>query len=320
MNNNIHTLTAYKISFDYIRRNNPLKESLSESISAGESPSISIGEVLHLLIEKTSANDFELLSNNGKVILLNDILAENCFGESGKRLRIEPYAGKRDIPTRMVNLSDKEKKVYDFGREWSSTYRHYVFIYIIADQCYAVFHRKGGSGCKTIFNAAINQLLRSSGIKMEMAWIPPADSNLEDAMCSYEKVTFLYEEGKTSDEADDLHRKTKKVIVKELTLNLRNERFPSVSRLLKRYQLKEIGKTDALTSLVREAGAFSECNNAKITVKLGKSRRIIEWDDFENLISGYDITDKVSGYGEAFVSSLTACSDEFILSLVGKEV
>ena len=73
MNNFLHTLTAYHLKFSYMRRNNPLREELNEKISSGESPQITITEVLDELIKLTGSHQYGLLMNGGKVVLLDKI-------------------------------------------------------------------------------------------------------------------------------------------------------------------------------------------------------------------------------------------------------
>ena len=46
MNNFIHTLTAYKLEFSYMKRNNPLREELEEKITNEERPHIILTEII----------------------------------------------------------------------------------------------------------------------------------------------------------------------------------------------------------------------------------------------------------------------------------
>ena len=64
MNNFIHTLTAYKLDFSYMKRNNPLREELEEKIKNEEKPHIILTELINEFIKKTMNSEFDTLSVN----------------------------------------------------------------------------------------------------------------------------------------------------------------------------------------------------------------------------------------------------------------
>ena len=136
MNNNfMHTLTAYHLKFSYMKRNNPLREELEEQIKNSEVPVVNLSEVLDEFVKLTENHQYASLINGGKVILLNQIEDEFNVSTSTKRIFIIPRAGKTNLPIQMVNLKEN-KKVYDFGSDWASTYPHNIFFYEIIHSKY----------------------------------------------------------------------------------------------------------------------------------------------------------------------------------------
>ncbi len=315
MNNFLHTLTAYHLVFSYMKRNNPLKEELKEKIQKNEAPTIILTEVLDDFIRRTSNSEYESLSNGGKIILLESIESVDYPKPNMKRIYITPSAGKRDIPIRIVNLKNQNQK-YNFKKDCAATYPNNIFLYEIDNEYYCVCHRHGGSGCKTIFLSAINQILRDKGIKMDMNWMPPNIDGTNNVF-DIDKISLLYEENKSSDIADEPVRKSKKIVVKELSLNI-NHIFPSIKTILKKYQLKEISQERALEEIKSEVND-QQYNNACVSVKIGNTHKRVAWDDLEGLIDQFDITDKVSGQGANFIQTLKKCSDEFLLMLLEKK-
>ena len=312
MNNFIHTLTAYKLEFSYMKRNNPLREELEEKIKNEEEPHIVLTELINEFIKKTTNSEYDALSNGGKIILLDKIEHIENPKPNVKRVFIKPSAGKRDKPIYIVNLKNRNQK-YNFKKDCAATYSNNLFLYEINDEYYCICHRHGSSGCKTIFASAMNQILKTKGIKMEMNWMPP---NVEgsNSVFDIDKITLIYEENKSSDIADEPTRKKKKITVKELTLNL-NQIFPSIKGIMKRYQLKEISQESAMNEIkntVNDQGY----NNACVSVKIGNAHKKVAWDDLEGLIDGFDITEKVANTGDNFIQTLTQCADDFIFELL----
>lgn len=316
-NNFLHTLTAYHLKFSYMMRNNPLKEELDGKIKNGEKPQVTIEEVLAEFVDLTQNRQYSSLINGGKVILLNKIEDGCTFEPNKKRIFIIPNAGKINIPIQMVNIK-QNKQPYNFGSDWASTYPHNVFIYEIENEYYIVCHRNGGSGCKTVLCSALNQILRNKGIKVEMNWMPPF---VENSLPSYDvdKISLIYEENKSSDIADEPAKKQKKVQIKELTLSLKTGRFNAIDDLLHSYKAKEITKEETFEKIKSEVND-NQYNNASLIIRIGKIKKKVAWDDVENLIDGFDITENVFGLkGEEFVKELKKCSDNFICTLIKGE-
>jgi len=297
-----------------MKRNNPLKDELEEEIENDVKPDVNFDTCITEIMQNSQNRIYGDLSSNGKILILEktpDIEKTYKFN----RMYINPSAGKLNIPIHMVNINGDGKK-YDFNSDWASTYPYNMFIYKIKKEYYVVCHRHGGSGCKTIFCSVCNKVLKKHGIKMEMNWIPPTT---DDSSNNYniEKITLICKEKPSPDEADELNKNTKRLpIKKELTLNL-NAGFGTINTILGKYQIKEISKDLALSQIKTEIND-EEYNSASLVIKIGKVKKKIAWDDFEGLIEGFDITDKVANTGNNFLKKLKECCDDFITQLLGE--
>lgn len=314
MSDFVHTLTAYHVIFSYMKRNNPLREELSDEIKSGAEPKLTFKQALKELIKRTENRQFYYLINSDKIILLDEIENEVNIDTNKNRMLIIPKVGKVDMPVQMINLKNKYK-TYNFNEDWTSAYRHYIFIYEINNQYYIVCHRNGGSGCKTILYSALNKILKEKGIKVEMNLILP---EINDSISDFDvdKISLIYEEKKSSDIADEPTKKRKKVHIKELTLSLKTGRFSKITNLIKSWKLKEISKEETFKEIKNEVND-DQYNNASLIVKIGNLKKRVSWKNFENLIDGFDITERVSKLkGNAFLKELEKCSDEFIFSLL----
>ena len=311
MNRYLHTLTAYHLTFSYLRRNNPLKEELQEKIKNNEIPKVDIEKLLDKFIELTKDKNYELLKNYKMVALLKRIEDVGNL-EIGKRIFIMPSAGKTDLPFDLINLKNDEERSFD--KNWVSTYQHIIFVYCINDEYYMICHRNGGSGCKTILSVILNRILKEKGIKMEMNFMPP-NSNNPDMEYDIETISLICEEKKSSDISDNLTKKQKKVKTKELTLSLKYGNH-NIQNLCKKYQIKEISR-EVLFDQIKKEINDDTYNTASVTIKIGKVKRKISWEELERLIGGFNITDKVANLsGEEFINMVKQCSDTFITQLM----
>lgn len=311
----VHTLTAYHLVFSYMKRNNPLREELNEKIQNDEKPDVNIEELLNEFIFLTKESRFDILTNNRKVALLDLINDIEIVRNGSERYYVIVRAGITNVPIKMVNIRSKDKKAYDFNNDWVSTSPHRIFIYSINGEYYMVCHRNGGSGCKTVLNSVLNNILRKKGIKLEMNWLPPLVDN-SNLKYDIEKLTLICEEEKSSDIADELNKKKKHIAFKELTLNLGDGRFPFIRNVLNKYQVKEISREQAMDEIKKSVNDLSY-NNASVVVRFGQVKKKVCWNDLEGLFDGFDITDKVRGLkGNDFVNTLKETSDDFLFSLI----
>lgn len=316
MNDFIHTLTAYHIVFSYMKRNNPLKEELSEAIKNDEKPQISIEEVLQEMVQITNDGNYDELSIGSRIIVLENLDNVELTKFDFTRIYIVPKSGRRDIQTSMIRVKNGRKN-YNFGNDWASTYPNNIFFYEKDDEFYCVFHRHGGSGCKTILLSVLNNILKKKGIKVEMNWMPPF-AEKENADYDIDGISLIYEEEIPSDIADVPDKKKRKIKIKELTLNLKQGNL-KIRDILKRYRLKEITKEEAFSEISKEERADGY-NNAMVIVNVGKTRKKVSWDDLEGLIDGFDITDKMMDSSGNFIDKLKECSDDFLFTLIGDDI
>lgn len=316
MANNVHTLTAYDLRFKYLERNNPLKEELKEKIKNNETPQYELDAFFADFI--SGIKDKNIAKSSGKIITISGI--EEKHKVSNKlRYYIRPNAGKRGIPTKVINVENKNGKEYTFNEKWASTYPHNIFFYQIAGNYYAVFHRYGGSGCKTIFLDAANEILKSIGMKMILDWKPSVSKNENTSEIFPKSIKLKFEkEINSEDIADHFSGKRKKKVmtVKELILDLRAKDNNAVRETLQNWRLQKLTKESAFKAIQQETS--DDYNDASITVKMGSTSKVVKWDDFENLFGGYDITEQLSQLKDtqSFIDALKSCSDDYIKALV----
>lgn len=152
--NIVHSLTAYRLSFAYLLRNNPQKELLSEVIKSEEHPKLSVSEFLNLLI--STGNNDGYITIDDFAFKLKSIDNYEEFDEY-RRYKIVPKAGKGGRPFQVYKSNRKEP--YQFGRDSASLYDNIMFIYEFNNgDTYLICHRQGHSGCKTVFQRISNKI------------------------------------------------------------------------------------------------------------------------------------------------------------------
>jgi|GEM_PF-250073 len=323
MGKDIHTLTAYKCYFKYMERNNPLKDELSEAIKNEEAPNLSVEDFFAEYISK--GNKFLYGENVDRVVRLNRI--ESIEQKSNfSRIHVVPRTGKQGIEITLINTKVLEKEDVNFGDDWSATYPHNIFAYQPkpekGSQFTLMFHRVGGSGCKSVFLETANKVLKEKGIRINMEWVIPY-TNQSNANVDVvpRKVNLLFQKDNNSpDPADHVRgKKEKKVTIKELSLNLTAKENSKIATIFRNMSLKTITKEEAFATIQSETSP--EFNAAKVAVRIGKTEKMVSWDDFENLFDGFDITEKLNrmkGF-KGFVEALKECSDEYYLSMFGDD-
>lgn len=313
---NVHSLTAYKLSFSYMLRSNPLKDELAEAIQTKEKPSITIQEFLQLLID---AGNFDgCITIKGSAFKLEGISNFEKH-EDYKRYLIVPKAGKAGKPFRVYKIGRREP--YQFGSDAASLYDNIMYLYEFADgNSYLICHRFGRSGCKTIFQKVSSEVLKEKGIKLDFDLILPP--GLKDGS-DYEaqRITMTYSvPSKSSDIADHMDKQVKTKVIKTLILDLQSDKFSPVNKTIDDYKLKRLTKEEAFATLKAEIND-TEYNGAKVLIKIGNSKRTIDWDTFENAFEGKDITEEIHKLSPplSFNDALSKCSDEYIAEIRSRE-
>ncbi|MGD9604641.1 MAG: hypothetical protein AB7V00_00630 [Bacilli bacterium] len=201
---------------------------------------------------------------------------------------------REEFQKKIVNVENSNGKEYIFNEKWASTYAHNILIYQIENSFFAVFHRFGGSGCKTVFLEAANEILKSKGLKMMLDWKPSVSKSNNNTDVFPKSIKLKFEKDISSEDIADHvsgKRKTRVMTVKELTLDLRAKDNNIVRETLQNWRLKKLTKESAFKAIQKETS--DEYNDASITVKLGSTSKVVKWDDFENLFGGYDITEEL---------------------------
>lgn len=302
MNNFTHTLSAYEIGFHKRRGSD-----------SGDSEKLDIKSIATLLISSFDNND--ICKETGYIIKLNKIESDTLIDGGIERILIKPDSGRRDRPTTMYPTFPGNKHPYTFGSGWASTYSNNVFLYQFPNhRIFCIFHRVGKSGCKTIFKAQCNELLKPKGIMMEMSWIPPKSAQQSSEVdFEYKGVKFIFrEENNTSDIADRLDKQKRKGrVVRTLNLNLTAKTNSNLKEKLESLKNKVLAKKEILEEV--KPLLHDEYNDLDVQISFCGLTRTVHWDDLESLFSGFDITEKLKNTSDsALLNKLTECSDEYM--------
>lgn len=312
--NLIHSLTAYKISFSYKLRNNPLKEELAEAIKNGEKPKLTIKDFLDAVIASgttdgcTRINDFAFKLES---------IASFDERDGFKRYCIIPKSGKGGRPFQVYKEGKKDP--YQFGRDAASLYDNIMYVYEFADgNAYLICHRYGHSGCKTIFQSVSNEILKEKGMKLELDLILPPGLK-DDTDFQARKIILTCSVPCNSTDIADHLGKGKTKVIKTLTVDLLADQYSSAARTIENFKLKKMTKDATFLSLKRELNA-DDYNGAKVSVRIGGCTRTIDWDTFENAFEGKDITEDIRRKSSlSFNDALSQCSDEYIAEIRSRE-
>jgi hypothetical protein len=310
-----------------MERNNPLKVELAEKIKNDENPNLSVKDFLDCYM---SFRNTPLVGEYVNRVIKLDNLASLQKYNKVDRFHIIPKAGKQGEPITIINVNNPNRKEYNYKVDWSATYDHNIYIFsprekidcLEENEFVMIFHRKGGSGCKSVFYETATKVLKQKGIKIEMDWkFPLRDSGEEQVIHMPTKINLKYEKDiNSSDIADYINGKRKKrnMTVKELILDLRVKENDAIARIIRDLQMKKISKKDALLSIRRYTS--SEYNSASITLRIGNTSKKVKWEDFENLYDGFEITNKLQSLQDetTFSEALGICVNDYYCELYGE--
>lgn len=302
-----HSLTAYKLDFSYMERNNPLKEELKEKIKNNEKPELHLETLLSMVIAKSNSQAY--IKTNGSAFKLSGISGEEPFGD-GRKYTIIPDAGKSDLP--FTVYKENGSGPYHYGAGSASTYSHNIYLYEFPDSSYMICHRRGRSGCKTIMTRVFNAVLKEKGIKLETSIIFPVNSNNLE-ICKPQKIILKYKGKESTDIADRLssHQGKNETIIRELRLNLDVSDNSAINKLLGDRMAKKITKEAAFVE-IKNALDFDKYNDAEVVFKIGKVKRAVQWDSLEELFEGKDITEELEGMGGDQESNISKCANSYM--------
>ena len=314
----IETLTAYKCSFTYLQRNNPLKEELKDKIRNGELPKYTFSNFVEDYNKFTS--DLAIGKNTERAIFLpEEKIHRRGFRGETNRWMLEPYAGKQGKPFKIIKKN--YKKEYNFGADSAALYEHKVFMYEYKKSFIIIFHRQNGSGCKTIFLETANQMLKNKGIKLEMELYLPLVSNRNDIIPN--KITLQYLQNNIStDEAENLIKRRKRKSIRDLRFNLELVENNWLLNIIRQMFNGQINKDVAFAKIKQECPASEDYNDAELILKIGKRSQKIKWSDFDSILGNYDITEELhKKYKDSkdFLKSLEEITDSYYESIIAEE-
>lgn len=315
----IETLSAYRCTFSYLQRNNPLKEELQEKIKADIPPEYTFADFIEDFCKATSSLAKGEVTE--RAIMLPEENVYSRPSESGvKKWRIVPYAGKQGKPFRIIKTTTGKK--YDFGSDSAALYEHNIFVYQDEDSAILIFHRQSGSGCKSVFLEVANKMLRQKGIKLNMELYLPLVSP-EDLDVIPTKIQLQFVRDSTStDIAENTHKKKQREVVKELGLNLGSYENNAIKDILRSAQIGKIDRAVAFARIKAECPDAKDYNDAKIFFRVGKRICPVQWNEFDSIMGVYDITDRLHQRFRSsgdFIGELSAISDEYYKSIIKEE-
>lgn len=312
----IETLSAYRCTFSYLQRNNPLKEELQEKIKAAVPPEYTFADFIEDFCKMTSSLAKGQVTE--RAIMLPE---ENIYprpSESGvKRWRIVPYAGKQGRAFRIIKTTTGKK--YDFGSDSAALYEHNIFVYQDETSAILIFHRQSGSGCKSVFLEVANKMLRQKGIKLNMELYLPLVSP-EDFDVIPTKIQLQFVRNSTStDVAENAHKRNQREVVKELSLNLGAYENSRIKYILRSIQIGKVDRTVAFAKIKAEFPDAEDYNEAKVFFRVGKRICPVQWNEFDSIMGVYDITDQLHQRFKSsgnFIGELTTIADEYYNSII----
>lgn len=315
----VETLTAYKCSFKYLQKNNPLKEELKDKLKDETPPEYTFDEFINDFCEFTESLVIGEVSE--RAILLPK---ENIFirePENGIfKWRMTPFAGKHGKPFKIIKR--KSGKRYDFGSDSAALYEHNIFAYQSEHSIIVIFHRQSGSGCKSVFLEAANKMLRGKGIRLEMELYLPLISQTDENIKPSKLQLQYVREIESSDIADNTHKRSRVEVIQDLGLNLESRENGKIKKIVQDMKLGLIDSDVAFALIKQNCPNADMYNAAEIIVRIGKRHRTIGLNEFDSLFGTYDITtllhNKFRETGD-FIGALSMLSDEYYNSIIAEE-
>lgn len=312
------TLTAYKCTFSYLKRNNPLKEEVQEKIKKGIPPQYSFHDFIKDFSKFTSS--LAVGKNTERAILLSE---ENIYPREEKngvfRWRIVPNAGKQGKPFRIIKKSTGKR--YDFNLDSAALYEHNIFIYQSNKSAIIIFHRQNGSGCKSVFLETSNCMLKEKGIKLDMELYIPLLS--PDINITPTKITLqYYRNNLSSDIAENIQKKKRSEVIRDLGLNLQSYENKAILDIFRNMQMGRISPEEAFAKIKLECSDSEDYNDAEIMLRIGNRKQTVRWNEFDAILGNYDITEQLKGKyinGEGYISGLTELADKYYSRIITEE-
>lgn len=315
--NIVQTLTAYKIRIGIWRSNqNVFKEELRAKQEKGEDIHANLNHLLELFVKNAS---FDSGKDTGYIIKFEDIGDILELSNGFKRTNVTPNSGRRDRDTVMYNLSSAKIQKHKYDSKWVAAHPRNIIFYEKDDEIYAAFHRIGGSGCKSVFRQVANELLNKEGLAIQMD-LMISNSQETDIKFIPNSITLIKHEvvHQSSDITDQMNANSKKrkTISKRLTLSLRSGLNNVLTDAFRSLKLGLKSKEEVYTIIKENINDFDDYDILKLEVKLGNVTRVVDWNEIEKLIDGYDITDKMKKMSGDELTKLIKCTDDYMFNIV----
>ena len=317
--NKIQKLTAYEMKFGIWRsKNNSHKEDLKSKMQNGESINANLNHLLELFVKNINKNSIG--EKTGYIIKIEDA-GESCVLNNGfKRTMITPNSGRRDQNTIMYNISSENTQKQNYDDNWVATHPRNIIFYEKDGKTYAIFHRVGGSGCKSVFKQAANELLREEGLALQMDLMLSESGSENYLQYAPDSIILIKQESTnhSTDLADQLveKKKYKKTTSKKLVLNLGYGFNKTLGDALSKYRFKQQTKEETITIIKDSINDFDDYTDMKVELRIGNAKRIVDWNDIEKIVDGYDITETLKEMGGNSKKNLLNCSDNYVFNVV----
>jgi len=294
---------------------------MREHIQNGDEPEYSLSDFMTDYIDAVSSLAVGVSAD--RAIRLNQITSTTTFqNRDVLRVHLQPKAGKYGESITVI-ASQQE---HSFDKDAAALYDYNVFFYESNREIIAIFHRKGMSGCKTVFLETANKTLRNKGIKFEMSLIMPLNRtyNTQGATPSKIGIQWLVPKKKSSDIADELDetdfpesKKKNEKWIQKLEIDLKPAQSSGIKGIIERFTGGEINKQTAFAEIKTKCvipDNVDNFNDAFIQYQIGSRRFTVRFGEIENQIGAYDITNTLNSSN--FLNSLISNADNYYQRIV----
>lgn len=334
-----HLLVAYNCQMKYLRRNNPLlKEEgndISQKIKDDVEPNVPTSEMLTELMHLFEQEEGVHFENSRSVLgfdRFRQISGEELNGTN--RYVLNPLAGRIGIDFMVQDFGKPGWQPESFGGENAALFRHDIFVYGDGPIFTIIFHRVGGSSCKTIFMNAVDKCYRDRGMHLEMNPTFSENDRIDEDQIDISELNLVTISSVPRNDIADTEKKgnkIEKVKESEMSLYLQSAKYSPLKTKLMDFKKKFLGEPDpekAIASFKEEMGdglKDNDYSDAYLRVYIGaeKKLRTISLTDFLDLALSRDVTSDLhyNKDGRPTPESLLAAADKYYqdLSLEAKK-
>ncbi len=283
----IETLMAYECHFEYKKRCNKHYEEQKEAIKRGERPEYSFEQFIE---DYKGFTELYAVGYSNRAISFGDNRVNFIDTGDYKQWIIKAGAGQEGLHMQVVKKDNRETIDYP-GQNTASLFDNMIFIYEGDNGVVAIFHRRNGSGCKSVFHETANKMLDDLGYRLEMVPIVPTQAGHLNTIVPLEIELSYNKIIRSTDIADNIEGR--KENVKKVIYNLQVVENRSFKEIIKEVIEGNTDPEDGFALLFDNLEDDEE-GEAIISVLDGKSHRRVSYDEINSFIGSYDITDEMN--------------------------